>query len=245
MPLGDLAEVTQVSGRYVIAHDNGRRVQSVLVQLGSISPATFVTMAKKQIEKTIAVPDGAYVLYSGQGAALSRSERDLLVYGALALAGIALLLFLALRRARLVVLVMANLPFALVGGVAALVASGGSLSLGGMVGFVTLFGISLRNSIMLVSHYVHLVQKDHRPWTLETAIDGASDRLAPILMTAVVTALGLLPLALTSGAAGNEIEGPMAVVILGGLVTSTLLNLIVLPAMALRFARFGSEGGQK
>ncbi|MGV8920594.1 MAG: efflux RND transporter permease subunit [Pseudomonas sp.] len=111
---------------------------------------------------------------------------------------------------------------------------GGNLSLGSLVGFVTLFGITLRNSIMLISHYSNLVNEEGMTWGPETARRGAAERLVPILMTAVVTALGLLPLALASGAAGNEIEGPMAIVILGGLVTSTALNLLV----ALHFGRF-------
>ena len=135
-------------------------------------------------------------------------------------------------------LVMVNLPFALVGGVLGVLLAGANLSLGSMVGFVTLFGISLRNSIMLISHYEHLVHVDKLPWNADTAVRGASERLVPILMTALVTALALLPLAVTSGAAGNEIEGPMAIVILGGLITSTALNLIVLPTLALRFGKF-------
>jgi Cu/Ag efflux pump CusA len=136
------------------------------------------------------------------------------------------------------VLVMTNLPFALVGGALTVFATGGTLTLGSMVGFVTLFGITLRNSIMLISHYQHLVHQEGHSWNMETATLGASERLAPILMTALVTGLGLLPLAIQSGEPGNEIEGPMAVVILGGLFTSTLLNLLVLPALALRFGRF-------
>ena len=103
-----------------------------------------------------------------------------------------------------------------------------------MVGFVTLFGITVRNSIMLISHYEHLVAVEGREWGYRAAIDGASERLIPILMTALVTALGLLPLALGSNAPGQEIEGPLAIVILGGLITSTALNLLVLPTLALR-----------
>jgi Cu/Ag efflux pump CusA len=110
-----------------------------------------------------------------------------------------------------------------------------------MVGFVTLFGITLRNSTLMVSHYEHLVVFEGRAWGLQTAIDGAADRLIPILMTSVVTALGLLPLAIGAGEPGREIEGPMAIVILGGLVTSMALNLMVLPTLALRLARFDSE----
>ena len=103
-----------------------------------------------------------------------------------------------------------------------------------MVGFVTLFGITVRNSIMLISHYEHLVAVEGREWGYRAAIDGASERLIPILMMALVTALGLLPLALRRSAPGQEIEGPLAMVILGGLFTSTVLNLLVLPTLALR-----------
>jgi Cu/Ag efflux pump CusA len=110
--------------------------------------------------------------------------------------------------------------------------------LGTMVGFVTLFGITMRNSIMMISHFEHLVREEGMSWDLEAALRGATERLVPILMTALVTALGLLPLAIGSGEAGREIEGPMAVVILGGLMTSTLLNLLVLPSLALRYGKF-------
>jgi Cu/Ag efflux pump CusA len=113
-----------------------------------------------------------------------------------------------------------------------------------MVGFVTLFGITLRNSIMLVSHYEHLVAQEGMDWGPEAAARGAGERLVPILMTALVTGLALLPLAIMSGEPGNEIEGPMAIVILGGLLTSTLLNLLVLPTLALRWGRFRRRGDE-
>lgn len=240
VPLWQLAGISQVPGRYQIEHDGGRRLQTILVNIGGRTVSDFVREAKAHVAASMALPKGTYVIYSGEGAALSRSQSDLLVYGSMALAGIAVLLYFALGSGRAVLLVMANLPFALVGGVMSVLLTGGELSLGGMVGFVTLFGISLRNSIMLISHYEHLVYTEQASWGLETAIRGASERLVPILMTALVTALGLTPLALTSGAAGNEIEGPMALVILGGLGTSTLLNLVVLPLLALRYGRFSS-----
>lgn len=198
----------------------------------------FVREAQARVNREIAMPRGTYAMFSGESEARAQSQRDLLAYGAMSIIGIALLLFLAMKSRRGVMLVMVNLPFALVGGVLSVVLTGGNLSLGGMVGFVTLFGISLRNSIMLISHYEHLVHVDEIPWNADTAVRGASERLIPILMTALVTGLALLPLALTSGAAGNEIEGPMAIVILGGLITSTALNLIVLPTLALRYGRF-------
>jgi Cu/Ag efflux pump CusA len=113
--------------------------------------------------------------------------------------------------------------------------------MGSIVGFVTVFGVTTRNAIMLLSHYEHLVIHEGETWNLHAAIRGASERLVPILMTASVTALGLLPLALHTGESGCEIEGPMAVVILGGLMTSTALNLLVLPTLALRWAHWSID----
>ncbi|TAN05553.1 MAG: efflux RND transporter permease subunit [Rhizobiaceae bacterium] len=242
VPLRDLAQLQQVSGRYQITHDGGRRVQVISVTVGGRSIAGFVSEAQRRVDREITMPKGTYAVFSGESEALGRSQRDLLVYGLMAGLSVVLFLFLALKSRRAVALVLFNVPFALVGGVGSVMLTGGSLSLGGMVGFVTLFGISLRNSIMLVGHYQHLVEKEGMLWSLETAVRGASERLVPILMTAIVTALALLPLAITSGEAGNEIEGPMAVVILGGLVTSTLLNLFVLPTLALRYGRFDGTG---
>jgi len=134
--------------------------------------------------------------------------------------------------------VLVNVPFALVGGVLAAWLAGGYLSLGSIVGFVTLFGITMRNSIMMISHFDHLTTNEGMTWGREAALRGASERLLPILMTAAVTALGVLPLALGSEKPGREIEGPMAIIILGGLLTSTALNLLVLPSLALRYGRF-------
>jgi CzcA family heavy metal efflux pump len=238
VPLRELAAIAQVSGRYQITHDGGRRMQTVSVNLGSRAASDFVREGEARVNREVAMPKGTYAVFAGESEARAQSQRDLLVYGAMSAVGIALLLFLAMKSRRAVVLVLVNLPFALVGGVLSVMLTGGDLSLGGMVGFVTLFGISLRNSIMLISHYEHLVHVDDMPWSVDTAVRGASERLVPILMTALVTGLALLPLALTSGAAGNEIEGPMAIVILGGLLTSTALNLIVLPTLALRYGRF-------
>jgi Cu/Ag efflux pump CusA len=176
---------------------------------------------------------------------------ELILYSTIAGVGIVLLLGIVFRNWRRLLLVLANVPFALVGGVLAAFLSGwlgeagkGSLSLGTLVGFVTLFGITARNSIMMISHFEHLVSVEGMTWGLEAAVRGATERLTPILMTALVTALGLLPLALGSGEAGREIEGPMATVILGGLLTSTVLNLLVLPTLALRYGKFEAAGGE-
>ena len=236
--LGQLANVYQTSGRYAVLHDGARRVQTVTLNVAGSDTGAFVRNAQQQIAAKVRFAPGDYVQFSGTAEAEAQSRRDLLTHSLLAGLGIVLLLSVVLTSARNLLLVLANLPFALVGGVLAVFAGGGMLSLGAMVGFVTLFGITVRNSIMLISHYEHLVTDEAREWGYRTAIDGASERLIPILMTALVTALGLLPLALRSNAPGQEIEGPLAVVILGGLITSTALNLLVLPTLALRFGRF-------
>ncbi len=236
--LRQLADVYETSGRYVVLHQGARRVQTVTSNVAGRDINSFTSDAEKQIRSRVSFPAGTYVEFTGAAEAQARSKRDLLVHSLMVGVGILLLLSIVLGSFRNLLLVLINLPFALVGGALAVFASGGGLTLGSMVGFVTLFGITLRNSIMMMSHYEHLVSSEDMTWGLEAAIRGASERLAPILMTALVTALGLLPLAVGSGAPGREIEGPMAMVILGGLATSTALNLLVLPTLALRYGRF-------
>jgi Cu/Ag efflux pump CusA len=235
--LRQVADIYQSSGRYVILHEGARRVQTITCNVQGRSVESFVDEARQRISR-LSLTSGSYVEFSGTVEAQAQSRRDLLMHSVLAGLGIILLLSMVTHSTRNLWLVLANLPFALVGGVAAALLTGGNLSLGSLVGFVTLFGITLRNSIMLISHYEHLVEVEGRGWGLETALQGASERLAPILMTALVTGLGLLPLAIGSGDPGREIEGPMAIVILGGLLTSTLLNLLVLPTLALHYGNF-------
>ncbi len=235
--LKQLADIYESSTRYVILHQGARRVQTITCNVQGRVVNSFVDEAQKRIAR-LSLPTDTYVEFSGTAEAQAQSRRDLLVNSLLAGLGIVLLLSVVMGNYRNLLLVLLNLPLALVGGVLVAFLTGGNLSLGSLVGFVTLFGITLRNSIMLISHYEHLVEVEGMGWGLDTALRGASERLAPILMTALVTGLGLLPLAVGSGDPGREIEGPMATVILGGLVTSTLLNLLVLPTLALRFGRF-------
>jgi CzcA family heavy metal efflux pump len=238
VPLGELADIRETSGRYVVLHEGARRVQTVTCNAAGRSVSSFTEAAKRKIAAAVALPAGSYIEFTGTSAAQSRSVRELVIHSLLAGAGIVLLLLILMGSGRNLLLVLANLPFALMGGVLAVFATGGTVSLGSMIGFVTLFGITLRNSIMMLSHYEHLVSAEGMLWGMDAAIRGASERLTPIIMTALVTALGLLPLAVGSGAPGREIEGPMAQVILGGLISSTALNLLVLPSLALRYGRF-------
>ncbi|MGS0755181.1 efflux RND transporter permease subunit [Roseateles sp. GG27B] len=239
--LRQVADLYETSGRYIVLHNGARRVQTITANVSGRDVNSFVSDAKALIASSVKLPAGSYLEFTGAAAAQAQATHDLIVHSLLAGIALVLLLSLVMGSTRNLMLVLVNLPFALVGGILAVFAGGGWLSIGSMVGFVTLFGITLRNSIMMMSHYEYLVVEAGLTWGAEAAIRGASERLSPILMTALVTALGLLPLAIGSGDPGREIEGPMALVILGGLLTSTALNLLVLPGLALRYARFGQE----
>jgi Cu/Ag efflux pump CusA len=244
VPLHAIADIYLTDGRFSILHDGARRRQTITCN-PTRDAQSFVADARRILAEKVQLPKGLYLEFAGAAEAKKVALQELVLHSAIAAVGILLLLGIVLGHWRNVVVVLFNLPFALAGGVLIVYfskifgsESAGSLTMGSLVGFVTLFGVTTRNAIMLLSHYEHLVKNENHVWNLGTAILGASERLVPILMTATVTALGLLPLALKSGEAGCEIEGPMAVVILGGLVTSTALNLLVLPTFALRWAKW-------
>lgn len=236
--LGDIADITQENGRSKILHSGAKRIQTVTANVSGRDIQGFTDELKTKLQKEVHLSPGNYLAFTGEAEAQAKSREDLIVHSLLATVGIFLMLYIAFGRLRNLLLTFANLPFALIGGVFAVMLTGGWISLGSLVGFVTLFGITLRNSIMLVSHYQHLIDEEGMKWGLETAIQGASERLPSILMTALVTALGLLPLAAGSGQPGREIEGPMATIIVGGLITSTILNLLILPTIMLHFGKF-------
>jgi CzcA family heavy metal efflux pump len=243
MPLRELADVELTSGRPSINHEGARRRQTVTCNVEKRDVASFVKEAREKVQSQVKLPGDVYLEWSGAAEEQDKARNELLLHSLVAGLVVMMLLSLVFHRANHVILVLANLPFALIGGVLAVFAEGGSTSIGSLVGFVTLFGISTRNSIMLISHYEHLIEEEGVPWSLQAVARGAGERLLPILMTAMVTALGVLPLALGSGEAGREIEGPMAIVILGGLASSTFLNLLVLPSLAWKFGRFGPAAG--
>jgi CzcA family heavy metal efflux pump len=185
----------------------------------------------------VAFDPGYHPEVLGEYAARAASQRRLLALGAVSLFCILLVLHVDFGSVRMVALIALTIPFALIGGVASVFLTGGVLSLGSLVGFVTVLGIAARNGIMLISHYRHLEDEERVPFGPALAIRGAEERLAPILMTALVTSLALVPIVLGGDRSGHEIEHPMAVVIIGGLVTSTVLNLFLLPAIYLRYGR--------
>jgi Cu/Ag efflux pump CusA len=187
------------------------------------------------VQQQVKRPPGYRIELGGAFESEASASRTILGLSALAIAGMAALLFVAFRSARDAALVMFNLPLALVGGAVAVWLGGGVLSVASLVGFITLFGIATRNGIMMITHYRHLLATEAMP-VREAVIQGSLDRLVPILMTALTAALALIPIVIATGEPGNEIQAPMAAVILGGLTSSTMLNLLVIPPLFARFA---------
>jgi CzcA family heavy metal efflux pump len=244
-PLSSVAGISMALARSLVDHQDGLRRQIVVASPKGADQVGFAEMARKAIAAKIQLPPGVFLQYGGAAEAQIAARNELLLHSAAAFVLIVLLLALAFGHPRHVLLVLLSLPSTLIGGVAAVALTGGTLTLGAMVGFVALFGMAARNTILLVSHYDHLVHAEAQPWNLATASRGAEERLTPVLLTALLTGLALLPVALQLRQPGHEIEGPMAVVILGGLVSSTLVSLLLIPPLAahwLRPSNFGSSG---
>jgi Cu/Ag efflux pump CusA len=182
-------------------------------------------------------PRGYHAELLGESAERQAAQDRLRLLGAAAGIGVFLLLVVAFRSWRLATMFFVRLPMALVGGVLAAWLTGGTLSLGSLVGFFTVFGIAARNGILLINHYQHLEREEGEPFGLQLVLRGALERVSPILMTALATGLALVPSLIYGDIPGHEIEHPIAVVIVGGLVTSTFINLFVVPALYLRFAK--------
>lgn len=238
--LAEVADVRIAPAANEIRRENGsRRIDVTLnVEGGDLGGVARGVEAKL---KTVAFPRGYHPEVLGEYAERQASQRQLYGLGALSLAGVLLLVWLEFRSLRITALVALSLPFALLGGVAAVLLSGGVMSLGSLVGFVTVLGISARNGIMLLSHFQHLERNEGETFGRDLILRGAEERLVPILMTASCASLALLPLIVRGDLPGHEIEHPMALVILGGLVSSTLLNLLLMPALYRRFGRPATE----
>jgi len=237
VPLSRVAKIETLDARSLIDHEDGLRRQVVTATPSGTDQTGWAARARSAIAAGVKLPPGVYLRYGGAAEEQVAAAHQLYLHAAAALVLIVLLLALAFGRARHVSLVLLALPSTLIGGVAATAMTGATLTLGAMVGFVALFGMAARNTILLVSHYDHLVRVEGHEWGLQTALRGSEERLTPVLLTALMTALALLPVAIQLHQPGHEIEGPMAVVILGGLVSSTLVSLLLIPPLAARWLR--------
>lgn len=233
--LGSVARITKTMGPNVINRENVERRIVVVANVSGRDLRGAAEEVQQQLRTAVPMPPGYHTELAGEFESEARASRVILGLSIVALFGMAVLLFFAFRSARDAALVMFNLPLALVGGAVAVWMGGGVMTIASLVGFITLFGVATRNGIMMITHYRHLLLVENLPWQ-EAIIEGSLDRLIPILMTALTAALALIPIVLATGEPGNEIQAPMAAVILGGLTSSTLLNLVVLPALFARFA---------
>lgn len=235
IPLHALADVRRDRRPNSISRENVQRKIVVSCNVSGADLVGVVDAIRKRVTDNVSFPNGYHVEYGGQFESATEASRTLTLLTFAVIIGIFLLLFMSLGSGRDALLVMANLPLALIGGVAGVYLLDGILSVASLIGFITLFGIATRNGLLLVSHIRHLRLEEGAESMHEAVVRGAVERLAPILMTALASGLGLIPLALNAGEPGSEIQAPMAIVILFGLVSSTALNMIVVPALYLRF----------
>jgi Cu/Ag efflux pump CusA len=237
VPVRLLADVRREQGPNMVLRENVQRRIVISSNVAGRDLGSVVADMERAVAQAVPMPAGYRVEYGGQFESEQSAVERLLTFGILVLVGLFMLLVLAFGRSRDALLVMVNLPLALVGGVAGVFASGGVLNIATLIGFIALFGIAARNGIMLVAHIRHL-RREEGVEDLRTAVErGAQERVVPIMMTALAAGLALVPLALGDGRPGSEIQTPMAVVILCGLSTSTLLNMFVVPALYLRWGR--------
>ena len=240
VPLRALASVIRTAGPNTIVREGVQRKMVVQANVAGRDLTAVVDEIQATVSKQVTLPEGMYIVYGGQFESARDAARTIGVLSLLAIIAVFSVLAMAYRSGRNALLTLVNLPLALIGGVFAIAVTSGSMSTPALVGFVTLFGIATRNGILLVSHYEHLMQEG---CDLATAVRrGSAERLTPVLMTALCAGLALLPLVVAGNEAGNEIQAPMGMVILGGLLSATALNMFVLPALFLRFgiARRGS-----
>ncbi len=237
--LDQVAEIRHTAGRYNILHQGAQRKQTVTCNVKNRDMDDFIQDLRHRVLSQVSFSSDSFPEFTGAALEQAHARKELILHSVLAGFGVLILIYIAIGSFRHVLLTLVNLPFSLVGGIAAVVLTNASLSIGSIVGFITLFGITVRNSIMLISHYRHLVEHEKKPWNIDTVILGAQERLPSILMTALVTALAMMPIAFNSDNPGREIMGPMAAIIIGGLVSSTILNLLLLPTILLRYGRFG------
>jgi CzcA family heavy metal efflux pump len=233
IPLTTVADIVSTSGPNTINRENVQRKTVVSANVVGRDQKSAVAAIQNVIREKIALPDGYHIEYGGQFEAEAEASKTLMVTSLLSLLIIFLLLFQEFKNIKIAFIILLNLPLALIGGVFSIYLTSGIMSIPSIIGFITLFGVATRNGILLVSHYKTLQHEGHSLY--DTVVQGSKDRLSPILMTALTAGLALIPLAIAGDLPGNEIQSPMAKVILGGLLTSTLLNIFIVPVVYFLF----------
>ena len=237
IPLAAVADIREDRGPNFISRENVQRKIVVQCNVAGRDLRGLVNDIERRVQAQVPLPSGYHIEYGGQFESEARASQRLLWLCLAVIAGIFVILTTAFRSSRDALIVMLNLPLALIGGVIGVFVAGGVLSVASIIGFITLFGIATRNGIMLVSHVKHLVRDEGVEDLREAVRRGATERLAPIFMTAMAAGLALVPVALGLGKPGSEIQAPMAIVILFRLFSSTVLNMVVVPAVYARFGR--------
>lgn len=237
----DIADVYKTTGPNEIGRENGLRRIVISANVSNSDLISTVNSIKSLIGKKLELPQDYFITYGGQFEAQESASKKIYLFGALAIIGIMLILLTHFRSLVIVGQIMLTIPFAFIGGLLALYFSGQSFTIASLIGFVTLCGISSRNGIMMISHYLHLMKFEGEIFNKSMIIRGSLERLTPVLMTASVASLALLPIALASGQPGSEILHPVATVIVGGLISSTFLDVFVTPTI---FYRFGKNASQ-
>ena len=236
IPLEMIADIREERGPNYISRENVQRKLVVQANVSDRDVRSVVEEIKEQLGRNVSLPDGYFIEYGGQFESEANASKTIILLSLVAIFAILIALYMEFGSLRQSLLVMVNLPLALIGGVFMIFFTGKVINIASLVGFITLFGISVRNGIMMVSHYNHLMQEEGKTF-LEAVIQGSMERLSPIIMTALTTGLALVPLALAVDKPGSEIQAPMSIVILGGLLTATFLNMIVLPVMFVKWEK--------
>ena len=240
--LEKVADVYESKGPNQINRENAQRRIVVSANSSGRDLDSLVQEIQTRIQKDVQIPDGYFLQFGGQFESQKSASRLILLLGLLSLIGIFVVLYAHFKSSFIAVQIMLNIPMALIGSLVAIYFSDRVFSIATMVAFVTLCGIASRNGIMMISHYLHLMKYEGEKFTKEMVIRGSLERLVPVLMTALTAVLGLLPLVLAEGDPGKEILHPVAVVIVGGLISSTLLDMFVTPTV---FYRFGKKSAEK
>ncbi len=231
-----VADIREERGPNYISRENVQRKLVVQANVSGRDVRSVVREIKNKLESRIQLPEGYFIEYGGQFESEANASRSILLLSLVAIFAILIALYVEFGTFRQSFLIMVNLPLALIGGVFMIYFTGKVISIASMVGFITLFGIAVRNGILMISHYNYLIKNEGKT-LIEAVIQGSMERLNPIIMTALTAGLALVPLALAVDKPGSEIQAPMSIVILGGLFTATFWNMLVIPLMFLKWGK--------